>query len=579
MKIILSKNAGFCMGVRRAIEIVLKEADSRNEAIYIYGPLIHNPQAMDWLKAKNVWVLNDLDDLKSGVVVIRTHGISPQERNIIKDKGVSICDATCPRVGRIQAVIKRQRQKDYWTIIIGNKGHPEVEALLGFAGEKGLVVQKEEDIENLPLMDKVCVVCQSTENRKKFRQLSKKIKEKYKDCLIFDTLCNSTLKRQQEARQLAKMADAMMVVGGRNSANTGQLAAIARSTGIPTFHIETEKEITQQMVNPYNTIGITAGASTPHWIIKQVISRIKELKRRRLLTNWLLKAADFLVNSHLYVALGAACLSYASFILLGTRPHWKLILMVFSYIFSMHIINYFTDKSALQLAQPHRLRFYLKNRKLLIASAVMFVFAALIFSLLQGLAPFLILSLAVMMGIIYNLRIFPQRWIKKLKFQRLRDIPTSKDLAVALAWGTIMVIIPVVEEKKHLFSPGVLAVFFFIALLSYIRSVIFGIRGIQEDAIVGKEAISAVLGKEKMKVILGFLTATMAFILICSGWIGFTPPLSYYMLLIVLYTATYLYLYHKRVIAKGIWFEAVVDGEFFLSGAIALLWAIFGRVS
>jgi len=562
------------MGVRRAIDIVRVEADKRKEPIYIYGPLIHNPQVMEWLKAKNIWVLNDLKDFKSGIIVIRTHGISPQERKTIKNKGAKICDATCPRVGQIQSIIKRQKKQGYWTIIIGDKGHPEVEALLGFAGDRGFVVQGEDDIKKLPLLDKVCLVCQSTQNHQKFRQLSSKLKEKYNKCIVFNTLCNSTIMRQKETRQLAERVDAMIVVGGRNSANTRQLAAISQATGIPTFLIETEKDITPKMVNPYDTIGVTSGASTPHWIINLVIRRLKELKMRRLLTDRLIKAANFLINSHLYVALGAAFLSYASLILLGFPAQWKIILMAFSYIFSMHIINYFTDKSDLQLKQPHRLEFYIRNRKLLIALAVVSALASIIFALLQGLSSFLILSLAVMMGIIYNLRIIPHSWLKSLKFERLRDIPTSKDLAVALAWGTIMVIIPVVAQEGRLFSAAPLAVFSFIALLSYIRSAIFGIKGIQEDTIVGKETMPAVVGKEKMKIILGLLTLAMACILLLSGLMGFTTKLSYYMLLIVLYTATYLYLYHNRLIVKGIWFEAVVDGKFFLSGAIALLWVL-----
>jgi 4-hydroxy-3-methylbut-2-enyl diphosphate reductase len=580
MKIILAKNAGFCMGVRKAVDIVLREADSRNGPIYIYGPLIHNPQAMEWLRAKNVGVLNDLEKLKKDMVmVIRTHGISPQDRNIIKEKGSQICDATCPRVGRIQSIIKRQKQKGFWTLIIGDKGHPEVEALLAFAGEKGIIIEKENDINSLPALEKVCVVCQSTQNRKKFRRFSKKIREKYKNCIIFDTLCNSTLERQREAKRLAKNVDAMIVVGGRNSANTHQLAAISRSTGTPTFHIETDKELKPEMIKDYDIIGVTAGASTPHWIIKQVISRLKELKRRGRITNWLIKAGHFLINSHLYVALGAACLSYATSILLGITPQWKLIIMAFSYIFSMHIINYFTDKSAFQLAQPHRLDFYLRNRRFLIAAAIIFISLSIIFSLLQGLSSFIILSIAVFLGIIYNLKIIPHNWLSKVKIQRLRDIPASKDLAVALAWATIMVIIPVIEEPNKLFSPGSVAVFLYIAILSYIRSVIFGIRGIQEDVIVGKEATSAVIGKEKIKIMLGLLTAAMAFILLLSGRLGFMTELSYYMILVVIFTAIYLYLYHRRIIAKGIWFEAVIDVQFFIAGIIALLWSIYNNYS
>lgn len=279
-KIIVAESAGFCWGVSRAFDKVMDIAERYPERspIYTYGPLIHNPRAVEMLEQKGIRVLGEIPDRISGTVVIRTHGVPPAERRRIEASGASICDATCPDVGKIQGTVRSHLHRGYFIIIIGDREHPEVKALLGFAEKSGACVISKEEIERLPQnLKKVCVVSQSTQQRKKFEELVGYIREIYPECLVFDTICRSTNLRQEEVRNLAQQVNAMVVVGGRNSSNTNRLAEIALEMGAPTFLIESDDEIDLDALKAYDAIGVTAGASTPKWVIERVVERLKEL--------------------------------------------------------------------------------------------------------------------------------------------------------------------------------------------------------------------------------------------------------------------------------------------------------------
>ncbi len=279
-KIIVAKSAGFCWGVQRAFNKVLDIAMNRPEhrPVYTYGPLIHNPQAVEMLEQKGIGVIEEIGDRMEGTVAIRTHGIPPVERKRLEASGARICDATCPDVGIIQGTVRRHLNLGFFIIIIGHREHPEVKALLGFAEKRGACVNSPEEVEALSAdLGKVCVVSQSTQQREKFDSLVKLIRERYPDCLVFDTICRSTDSRQQEVRELAGKVDAMVVVGGRNSSNTNRLAEISREMGARTFLIETDCEINPGDFEGIKAVGVTAGASTPSWVIERVVERLRAI--------------------------------------------------------------------------------------------------------------------------------------------------------------------------------------------------------------------------------------------------------------------------------------------------------------
>ena len=264
------------MGVQRAVNITLKAADKGGSKIYTYGPLIHNPQVIELLKGKGIEIISELRELHSGIIVIRAHGISPQKKKEIEETGAQILDATCPRVKRVQKIIRQYATQGYATLIVGDKEHAEVVGLLGFSQGRGFVVTSEKEVEELPGLKKVCVVAQTTQNERSFNQISRKVKKRFTESLIFNTICDSTQKRQGKTLELARTVDGMVVVGGKNSGNTLRLVKLSESTGTPTFFIEHENELDMDRLKSLSTVGVVGGTSTPLWILERVVKRIEE---------------------------------------------------------------------------------------------------------------------------------------------------------------------------------------------------------------------------------------------------------------------------------------------------------------
>jgi 4-hydroxy-3-methylbut-2-enyl diphosphate reductase len=277
IKIKLAKTAGFCMGVRRAIDIALKMArDKGEEEVYTYGPLIHNPQAVDFLSEKGIKPIDDLHKLGKGSIIIRAHGISPGQRDKLERSGMEIIDATCPKVKHVQSIIRKHSLHDYDILIIGDREHPEVEGLLGCANGKGFVIGSEDDLKSLPEFSKLCIVAQTTQSNDDYIKIAKNVARKNPGSLVFKTICDSTERRQAEIKELAAETDAVVIVGGRNSANTKRLVKVAESCGKPTFHVETASEIRSIPLHKFESIGVSAGASTPKWIIRDIVEELKE---------------------------------------------------------------------------------------------------------------------------------------------------------------------------------------------------------------------------------------------------------------------------------------------------------------
>ncbi len=569
----MAKTAGFCMGVKRAMDIVLDAVEEEKE-LYTYGPLIHNPQVIEMLESKNVKVIKNLDSVQSGTVVIRTHGITPAVRQEIKAKGVKINDATCPLVARVQSIIKKHANKGYYTVIIGDEGHAEIVGLMGFTLGKGFVIGTVEDAEKLPPMDKVCVVGQTTLDVSKYKEITKRLKEKYPDCVIAETICDATEDRQGEVLRLAKEVDAMIVVGGKNSANTTRLAKVSESAGIPTFLIETEAELDESKISRFNIIGVTAGASTPNWMIMRVVKRLEEIeKRSRKGFQKLYNAAEFLIRSNLYIALGASFLTYGISYLSGIEPSVYFMAVSFLYFFSMYNINHIADKDSVRINEPDRIEFYEKNRDILLKIGVTASLGALVLSGFFGWTSFLLMLISICLGIAYSVKIFPSYISRNIKYQRLKDIPASKDIFVALAWATVCVLVPASAKVWGGINFSITASFAFVFLISYIRSVLFDIRDIQGDRFVGRETIPILLGKEKTKMFLLAISGFAAIGLFIFSRIGWLSSLGYLLIIPIGYTIFYLYLYHRRIISQGLSCEAVVDGKFILTGLIAFIWA------
>jgi Penicillin tolerance protein len=281
-EIIVAPHAGFCFGVRRAIALAERvSAEEGSKRIWSMGPLIHNPQEVQRLRGLGIEVLTSEEDAKEGdTVIIRSHGIPPQKERELLQKGLKLVDATCPYVKAVHQAVERLVQEGYFVVLVGEKDHPEVIGTLGYlqeAGGTGVVVEKKEDLEKLKNLERVGVVAQTTQSEQFFKEVVGELALWVKELKVINTICNATSERQEDVYELAGKVDVMIIVGGKNSGNTRRLYQISSSLNPRSYHVETAEELKPEWFVGAQRVGITAGASTPDWIIEQVKSKVQEL--------------------------------------------------------------------------------------------------------------------------------------------------------------------------------------------------------------------------------------------------------------------------------------------------------------
>lgn len=290
MEIRIAENCGFCYGVKRAVNMAQDTSDQL-ERSYTLGPIIHNPQVVSNLEEHGVYAVDSLDEIPGGTVIIRSHGVGPAVYEEATDKGLKVVDATCPHVKKAQQDAKSVIDSGMSLVILGEKKHPEVISINLWAQNKGIVIETEEEAKILPFVENRGVVVQTTFSQFKFQSIIDILEEKTQNLKVFKTICTATQERQNSAVELAKTVDLMIVVGGKNSGNTNRLAEVCRDVGCTTYHIETAAELQLDWFNHVQTVGVTAGASTPDWIIKEVIDTMNEFEQ--LLANEADWAEDF----------------------------------------------------------------------------------------------------------------------------------------------------------------------------------------------------------------------------------------------------------------------------------------------
>ncbi|SHH77182.1 bifunctional 4-hydroxy-3-methylbut-2-enyl diphosphate reductase/30S ribosomal protein S1 [Clostridium grantii] len=279
----LAKNAGFCFGVKRAVDKVLDLQKTYNKRIYTLGPLIHNNDVVEYLKENNIFPIKieDINELNNNdVVVIRSHGVSPMVINTLSKNNLIIEDATCPHVSKIHKKVKEFKDLGYTIIIVGDKSHPEVVGINGWSNEEAIVTKCGEDLDEFNLKGKVCLVSQTTEKKENWTKVVNKLESMKIEFTSFNTICNATSVRQESANEVSESADLMVVIGGYDSSNTTKLYEICKANCENTIHVENAGEIPDDISNSnyITNIGVTAGASTPDWIIKEAIIKMSENK-------------------------------------------------------------------------------------------------------------------------------------------------------------------------------------------------------------------------------------------------------------------------------------------------------------
>ena len=275
----LADKAGFCYGVKRAVDEAINIKNKYNKSIYTLGPLIHNNDVVKYLEENNIFSI-DIQELnklnKDDIVIIRSHGVTPEVYNLISEKVENIVDATCPHVSNIQLKAKKYFEEGYCIVIVGDKEHPEVQGINGWCHNESIISKDGSDLEYIP--NKVCVLSQTTEKQENFEKVLSILSKKCNELLVFNTICSATGVRQKAAEKLSKEVDVMVVIGGKNSSNTTKLYEICKNNCKNTIHVENSGEIPDEIIKSNNIInvGVTAGASTPEWIIKEAILKMKD---------------------------------------------------------------------------------------------------------------------------------------------------------------------------------------------------------------------------------------------------------------------------------------------------------------
>ena len=577
MKVIVAETAGFCNGVKHALELTLNALQMRKngDVICTFGPLIHNRHVLEMLEKRGIVAESRIEDCGNKHVIVRAHGIPPEQRKALHDAGGRIIDATCRRVARVQSMIKRYTARGYNTVIVGDADHAEVIGLMGYTEGRGRVINQPEQVNDLPVeWSDVLLVTQTTQNENVFREIEKRFLDRYPRGVVKNTICGSTHERQAEVRQLCRKVEAMVIVGGYHSGNTARLVEIVRECGVPAYHVETEADLSVQEMAGYSCVGVSAGASTPNWMIRNVVRFLEAIETNRLSRriDWK-RMLDLLAYSNVYVAVGAALLTYAVVALTGFSGSLSQSLMAAFYVFGVHTLNRYLDRHAIQLNDPARAAFYQKKYCSFAVISTIALFISLWIAQRDSLISFFTLLVFVLLGILYGVPLIRTTWRQGLSTLKMKDIPASKTLLIPLAWASVTAVLP---HLRHFWeSPGSIAYAFWIVFLMVLtRTALLDMLALQGDYLVGKETIVVFLGEDKtdrlIKIILAVLTVSLIF-----GPVGGLS--SYFAFLVLPAVVAYgfcLTACRKDLLKGGILLETIIESVPIGVGFLGLLWIL-----
>jgi len=588
LKVKVARTAGFCMGVRRALDLVfdaVRAAPGERGRLSTLGPLIHNHQALEALEALGVRKVEDLSEVEGGTVVIRAHGAGPSLREAIRARDLVVVDATCPRVVGCQRAVERAASAGRQILIAGDVDHAEVEALLDFASGRAVVVPTVERAREVELAPPVTLIAQTTLNAKTYERIGEVLGERLDGAgegalEVVHSLCRSTEVRQYETADLAREVDAVVVVGGRHSANTRRLAEVARSLGPAVFQVETADDLRAEDFVGISSVGVTAGASTPAWVTERVVARLWGIDSR--LRRAVRAAAGALVGSNILLAAAAASVTYAAVRGLGMTPGADVLFMAFAYMFWSYAANRAGEggrapegsvasgsaKAATRRgrarspgAASERAGFFGRHRGGVLAVAGVLSAAAL--ALAFAISPVMggVLAGGHLFAALYSLRILPAR-------VRLRDIPGSKDLLIALAWAFVAVVLPRLAEPWTGIAAAELAVAAGgVFLLGFSAATSVALGDVQSDRLIGRESVAVLLGRGRARLLAAAGAGVVAIGASAGAGLGLLPPaaIGFAFGAAVILVATL----RRRRPGGELATELAVEGALFASGPVA----------
>lgn len=538
MKIEMAKNSGFCMGVRKAILKIVNELNSSEEKIYMYGPLIHNPQTIEVLQNRGLITINSLDELGNKQIAIRTHGIPIDENKKIRKNALRTINLTCSRVARVQSIIKKYSSEGYYTIIIGDKDHAEVIGLISYARSGVHLVSDVNDIPNIASAEKYIIVSQTTHEREQFDQLVLEISKKINNINVIDTICDSTRLRQDDVKDGIKNGiDTLVVVGGKNSANTSRLLKIGLDNGIKSFHIETDSELDKKDFKDSKYVLVTAGASTPGWIINNVLEKLYIIKNES--SNFFIKSIkhyfELLIRSNIVSSIASLFMVLLAQLYAGLNVDLRYGIISALYIFVMYSVNNYLDRTFLIKSNSYKYKIYDRYGLQLLISSIVSLVISLILAFKISLSLTILLLIPYTFGLIYSTPMV-NKIVKVINLNLLKKVYNTK-IITGIGWLVAVIAVPYYQNGVP--SAIILAACLFFFVFIFIRHLIIDFVALQGDLILGRDTLPTWLGAKKVLILttITSILCSLVFIIvsIITGKVVFLTLLIcilYYILLL-----------------------------------------------
>ena len=579
MRIIVAETAGFCWGVQRAIDQALNTAKVSRGKVYTHGPLIHNNQVVDELRRKNIETLEgDVENAKDGTLVIRAHGIRPDILKEIKEKHPRVVDATCPLVTKVHRKIAKHQKEGYRIYIMGEKDHPEVVGLLGTANADAVVIPPNpEVVRELTFYDgKICLVSQTTQNDGVLNTVAGILKDKCYELLVENTICQPTRSHQSETVEMAKMVEMVVVVGGRHSANTKHLAELAASLGPKVIHVETDAEINESDFKDIKTVGVTAGASTPQWMIQRVVDKLESINSSAGIIKKIFNAfLEVIIPTNLYSTAAFVAIFTASSYYLNSAINIPLLIASLAVIFGIHNFNEYGQEAGFDRRSRFTPVVYERFRKtmLIISSASLTVGISYgIYHVLAEAGSELIpvvLFLASAGGIVYGKQLVPGSLIQKFGFRSIKDLPGSKDLSITFGWTLVFTVMTLADSHTGRAEFLILPVLLFLSI--YRRSAIISVRDVQGDRIVGMESSFKFIGKDRALVLLRFVDISSLILLWGFLYLTGVDILKLPLIVSVMMGISFSVLYQIRRLPQSLSGQFIMDSQFVFPLIVGLI--------
>ncbi len=575
MSVTVARTAGFCWGVRRAVDRVVTEIKKGDAPFRVYGPLVHNPQVIEALRDRGVATCSEPWDEAGGTLFLRTHGVTVEERERLSRLDLRLKDLTCPRVGRALSISMKMASRGYDVLIFGDPGHHEVKAILSAAGASGRVISSVDQVGELPELEKPFLLSQTTQNTREFIELLEALRRRWPGIEFAETICDSTAKRQKELRELMDKADAVVIVGGRNSANTGRLASIAGESGLPVFRVETHDELDPEALSGYRRVLLSAGASTPEWSIRKVRERLLEIQGQSSGAGWIRSGFRNLVFSGAHIPLIALFLALAQGATIGGHGWARAGLAAGFLLWSFTSFTAVLECRRITITSQKRQEFIRGHEGAMLFLAGAGLALAVVVSWGLGTAWMVWTAVAVLSCILYALPLIRENQF----FDLLRRIPGSREVLFTVAWGFLVCVLPSVILAGMDFGPRLLVWPVSLAFLFFSRSLLIDLVDLQGDALLGMDTLPIHLGAARCRAILLAAAGSAAVVQLAAVFLEGLPPCAgSFAVAPVLLALAYLFL-EKSHFPSELWVRVLSDGSLLLAGLVPYLLCTIQGVS